>query len=320
MPLQRTQGALRTWLCIGAATLAAAGCAADRDRSTLFAPVDSGTIVVDALLLVNKPLPQILVSRAVAPDIDFNFADAALTGARVLVIRPATNDTVDYAEGIEAGVYVAARYLVVGPGETFELLITTQAGETVTATTTTPPPLTVTDWLLLDSTGSTVERRLRTFDELGDAVYFAPENLLTYPSGILEGTFARPDVLGFQVGLSSIDLDSGIIIDPDFFDEEDFEDLTRDGVSPILEAPDGEVRLPWLAVAFGGRHIFRVMALDLNAYDLVRTLPPPGGSAVTFGGNTGDSFERPAFHIEGAIGLFGSASGDSVGIFIRRAP
>lgn len=296
------------------------GCAAERDSASLFAPVDAGSLVVDALLLVNRPLPPIRLSRATAPDVDYEFEAAAVSGAQMLVIRPATSDTVVYAEGVESGVYIAQQFLIVGPGEKFELAISMTDGDIVQAATTTPPALAIADWILLDSTGTTERGRLRTFDDLGDQVYYAPENQLYYSDGLLEGRFARPDVEGFQVGLSSIDLDSGVIIDPDFFDEQDFADLKRDGVSPILEAGDGTVRLPWLAVAFGGRHTFRVMALDSNAYDLVRTTPPSDGSPVSFGGNTGDNFERPTFHLEGAIGLFGSASADSIGVFIRRAP
>ena len=72
--------------------------------------------------------------------------------------------------------------------------------------------------------------------------------------------------------------------------------------------------MPWFAVAYGGRHLFKVYALDQNWYDYTRTnrAENPGFA----GGLAGDSFERPLFRIEGGIGLFGSASVDSVGFFV----
>ena len=83
----------------------------------------------------------------------------------------------------------------------------------------------------------------------------------------------------------------------------------------MLSALDGRVRLPWFGIYFEGRHHYKVYAVDRNWYDLVRTTPQTGGG-LGFGGNAGDGVEPPIFHVEGGIGLFGSASVDSVGFFI----
>jgi hypothetical protein len=61
----------------------------------------------------------------------------------------------------------------------------------------------------------------------------------------------------------------------------------------------------------------RVLLLDRNAFDLVRTSALDGGFRL--GGNAGDGFERPIFHVDGGIGLFGSAAMDSIGFTIRPA-
>ena len=45
--------------------IALMGCKAERDPSSLFGPDASGVLVVDALLIVDKPLPQVLVSETV---------------------------------------------------------------------------------------------------------------------------------------------------------------------------------------------------------------------------------------------------------------
>jgi hypothetical protein len=63
--------------------------------------------------------------------------------------------------------------------------------------------------------------------------------------------------------------------------------------------------------------VWRTYALDRNWYDLVRSDPDEGGS---FGGLAGDEFERPLFHVEGGIGLFGSAAVDSVGFVVLPRP
>ena len=42
-----------------------AGCEAERDPSSLFGPDASGVLVVDALLIVDKPLPRVLISETV---------------------------------------------------------------------------------------------------------------------------------------------------------------------------------------------------------------------------------------------------------------
>jgi hypothetical protein len=187
----------------------------------------------------------------------------------------------------------------------------------VNAVTRTPPRFPETEWIVLDSDEETVLRRLQTFDSAGEMVYEARQNQLVYSEGLLEARFTRPDVPAFQVGIRSLDLDSDFVIDPDFFEEEDFEDLERSVSSPVLVADDGSLRLPWLAVYFEGRYKVRVFALDRNWYDLIRSSRELGGGDFGFGGNLGDDFEKPIFRVEGGIGLFGSASVDSIGFFIR---
>ena len=152
----------------------------------------------------------------------------------------------------------------------------------------------------------------------GESVYDAPENQIVYQDGFLEARFAAPTGPGlYQVGILSLDEGSPFVIEGDFLDEDDFEDFSRQVSSPALEASDGFVRMPWLAIYFAGRHKVTVHSVDRNWFDLVRSAPEiSGNGGPVVGGNAGDGFERPIFHVEGGVGLFGSASLDSIGFVV----
>lgn len=292
-----------------------AGCTPDRDPSSLFAPGQIDVPVVDALLIVDAPLPQIMLSRTISPDTPYVFTDAAIRDADLRVVI-AGADTVAYAEEpFFPGVYYPATVEppLVAPGTRYELLVVTDRGEVVQAETTTPARIEIDEWVLLNRDDLSILRRLRTFAELGDAVFDAPENQLVYTQHILEGRLREPDAAGFQVAVASLDLDADFVIDLPFLDDDDLAELDRSGSSPALALDSDAVRLPWFAIFWEGRHVLRVLLLDRNAYDLVRTSPSGGGS---FGGNAGDGFERPIFRVSGGIGLFGSAAADSIGITI----
>ncbi|MCK5619784.1 MAG: DUF4249 family protein [Candidatus Krumholzibacteria bacterium] len=294
-----------------------AGASCERE---LFSPDDVGTLVVNSMLFVDKPFDDIYLYRAQSAETPFDPLKAAERGARV-TIRTKTAAIQFREEPGAPGRYTwlgsAPPYVnTVEPETTYWLEIVTRSGETLTATTTTPPRLTVTDWVLLDDLGVTVERRLRTFAELDDSVYYAPENQLIYSEGLLE---AWPDPVAtaaYQAGIYSIDKDSDFVIDPEFLDEEDFEEFERNISSPPILPSETKIRLPWFAIYFEGRYKIKIFAIDKNWYDLVRSVPELSGGGG-FGGNIGDDFERPIFQVDGGIGFFGSASMDSVGFYVH---
>jgi hypothetical protein len=239
-----------------------------------------------------------------------------VTGATV-IIRWGSGD-VEYLERT-LGVYgPGVPGPMVQPATTYQLEVRTTEGEVLTATTTTPAAFSADAWVLLDDAGA-VTRTLATFAEHGDSLYDQPSNRLVYQQGLLEGRFTRGGAVGFQVGLSSLDGDSDFVIDPDFFDDEDFADLERDVASPPFDALDGKVSLPWFAIYFEGRYLVRIFSVDRNWYDLARSLPEFSGGGPGFGGQAGDGFDRPLFHVDGGIGLFGSAAVDSMGFTILPA-
>jgi hypothetical protein len=290
------------------------GCSPDSEPGDFFRPSDTGTLVVDAVLLVSSPFPDVYVSRTVSPD------EPVSSGVEGAVVRiEGDGQVIDYAPGPGLpGRYVPTdSAALVRPATLYELSVVTEGGERVGAVTTTPEAFQVEGWVVLDEQDLSVRQRFRTFDEMGEGVYEAPENRVVYADGLLEARFLRPSVPAFQVGIESLDLDSPFVIDPDFFEEEDFEELERKGNSPPLEGSDGSLRLPWFAIYFEGRYVLRIFALDENWYDLIRSSPELGDGSPGFGGNLGDNFDRPIFHIDGGIGLFGSASVDSIGFVVQ---
>lgn len=312
---------------LAVATLLLAACSTERDQADFFAPEGVDVLVVEAVLIVGQDFPTIRLSRTLAPDVPYTAESAAETGATITIRAPADGQAVGYQDIGIPGLYNPAYYILRVEAETeYELEVITTRGERLTATTRTPAPFAVDSWTLMNSAGTADLRDLRTFAEVGDTsdVYDQPENQLVYAEGLLEARFAAGGAanfagVGYQLALFSLDLDSDYVIDPPFFEEEDFEDLSRTGSSPALVATDGRARLPWFGIYYEGRYLYKIYTLDLNWYDVVRSTPLAGGG-LGFGGNAGDGSDRPIFHVEGGIGLFGSASVDSVGFTILPAP
>jgi hypothetical protein len=298
---------------------AVAACTSERDQSELFAPEFLDILVIDAVLIVGQEYPIVKLSRTLAPNVPFNPDTAGEVGATINIASDFQSMTYHDVPG-QPGAYEPVPGYFIVPETEYRLTVTSAEQEQLTARTVTPTLFSVDEWVLLDSTGSTELRTLKTFAEAGDQVYFQPENQLRYAEGLLEARFAPGGAgqfaaLGYHLALFSIDPESDYVIDPPFFEEEDFEDLPRKGSSPILIIEDGRVRLPWFGIFFQGRHNYKVFVTDQNWYDLVRSLPP-GDGGLGFGGNAGDTQDRPIFHVDGGIGLFGSASVDSVGFFV----
>ena len=307
---------MATWITCGA--MLALACSTNRDDSEFFEPSAVGTLVLDALLVVGRPLPSVTLSRALSPTVPYTQEAAAESGATVRIFVLATGDVVDYRETARPGTYRAMDpFVIVAPNSTYEVTAVTSKGEVLRSRTTTPEQFAISEWVLLDDLGQNVVRTFSTYASSGDSVY--SENQVVYAEGLLEARFARPNVPAFQVGIFSLDMDSDYVIEPEYFSEEDFANLDRQGASPALEGRDGTLRLPWFAIFFQGRYKLRILALDNNAFDLVRSIPQDDG-AIAFGGNLGGRFERPIFHVEGGIGLFGSASADSVALFVLPRP
>lgn len=298
-----------------------AGCS-DRTTESLFANEGVGTPVVDGVLIVRRPLPAIRVTHTLPANEAWTPARAAERGASVAVTFDSLGalGRVEYEEDLDRpGQYRPSRSSIVRASTRYRLNVRLADGRELGAETTTPELLSVREWLLLDS-DLEIRRTLRSFEELGDTVYAAPENRLVYQDGLLEARFDRPAGTAYQVGLSSLDPGSPLVIDADFLSDEDLAELEREVSSPPFDAADAYVRLPWFAIFFEGRYKIRVCSIDRNWYDIVRSVPELGGDQGSFGGLSGDQTDTALFHVRGGIGLFGSGSIDSVGITILPRP
>ena len=289
-------------------------CAAERDPGSLFGPAEQGTLVVDATLIVDRPMPPIFIRQTIAPNVVYTQNAAAVDTAEVIITQGAS----EY-KYLPDPVSSLGRYLPpVAPPfilpETEYRILVRFGGKEARAVTTTPKRFTIDQALMIDVKTLEPVRDLITFRDNPNTVFTAPVNQVPYLENLIETRFQPINVKAYQVGIINLETDSDFVISGDFLDDEDFENFERKSSSPPLEVADGNLRLPWFAIAFAGRHIIQVFAMDDNWFDFARSSPETQN--VGFGNLVGDNFERPIFHIDGGIGLFGSASVDSVGFVI----
>lgn len=307
-------------LALGLVAVLATGCFEEHGAGDLLAPSGDPIVVVDASLIVGWTFPTVLVSRTLSPDRAFAATDALIEGAEVIIrsehgeeyLYEGWPDSPGLYRPVDSGPRVLAE-------TTYALEVITPAGEVVRATTVTPPTFRVDDWVLLDPATNEVRRTLVGFGDVAHPAeaFLAPENQLVHAEGILEARFDRPPAAAFQLAMWSLDPESELVVDADFLDENDLDDFDRIETSPAFLAPEGRIRVPWLAFFFEGPYRLNLYAVDRNWYDLLRSMPALGDGGLAFGNPGGQSFEEPIFHIEGGIGLFGSASVDSVGVVIH---
>ena len=295
--------------------LCLAACSADRQPGSLFGSAEEDSeLVVDALLLVDQDLPPLFVRRSLAADIAYDRTATGVADARVRILQ---GDRVfEYAPDTEE----PGRYLPppdpprVEPRTEYRLEVEV-GGKRLWGRTTTPDRLRVRKAVLIDWETGEVLRTLKSFAEAGDGVFEAPENQLLYLEGVLEIHLEAAAAAGYQAGIFSLD-ESPEKVNEDldeFYDDD--EDPSRNE-SPPLAVTEGIVRWPWFAVYYAGRSMVKVYALDRNWFDYARTNADQQEQGGGAGGLAGDNFERPLFSVEGGMGLFGSASADSVGFVV----
>ncbi len=293
-----------------------AGCEAERDPSSLFGPDASGVLVVDALLIVDQPLPQVLVSETVKANAGYSERWTGVGDAEVVI-----------AQGEQTFVYhrfSTGRYLpppnapLVLPNTIYNLRVQSQ-GREAKAQTITPGRFDIREAALIDDETLEVIRSLNRYED-GNV----QENRVVYQDGLLEMRFDPLPASGYHIAIESLDPESDFVVYSDLVDEDERAEFERYGSSPAFEAVDGIVRFPWFAVAYAGPHVIRIYAVDKNWFDLIRSVPEffqdDDGNAFQPGGLAGDNFERPLFNVDGGIGIFGSASVDSVGFVVLPRP
>ncbi len=263
------------------------GCSGERDPASLFGPTERVTIVVDAVLYVDRALPEIIVTRTRAANIEFTEEGVSVNDAEVTVLQ-------GLAEYRYKSVGHLGRYIPppgspkVRPNTEYRLRVRAPDGE-VLGVTKTPGRIALDEIAIVEETSMEVIRR------------FEPEstrqNQVTYREGLIEIRFEPLDVEAYQV----------VVLEGEPDDE---------GGSPPLEARDGRLLLPWFAIGSFGEHQVEVYALDRNLFDFLRSVEASGQNAFGFGSLAGDTFERPVFNLDGGIGVFGSASVATFGFVV----
>lgn len=262
------------------------GCTGERDPETLFGPSERSTVVVDAVLYVDRTLPEIIVTRTRAANIAFTEETVSVNDAEVTV-----------TQGLAVYRYESAgrlgRYLPppgspeVRPGTEYRLRVSA-LGREVRGVTKTPGRMVIEEIAILE--GDTMELLHRLDPDTADG------NEVMFRQGLIEVRIDPLDVAAYQV----VVLENGV----------------AEGGSPPLEARDGRLSLPWFALGSSGEHVVEVYALDRNLFDFLRSVEASGENAFGFGSLAGDTFERPVFNLDGGIGVFGSASLDSFGFVV----
>ncbi len=298
--------------------VAATACDTTREPGELIAPGLSDLLVLDATLIVDRPLPAIFVRRSIAIDQPYSQAAAAVTGATVEIETP--QGSVFYSDDPDsAGRYLPPADSPIVRASTRYRLRVDSADRHASAETVTPEKIEITEALLLDEVTLEPVRTLLTFAAAGwEELFGAPENQIPYLEGLPELRFDQVEVPAYQVGVLPLDPEAEPVIDLSFLDEETLEEVyeqARSGAeSPPMIIEDGRLKMPWFAIVFGGPHLVKLFAVDENWFDYIRSNGVDTDNR--WGGLAGDAFERPIFHVEGGIGLFGSASVDSLGLVI----
>ena len=293
-------------------------CAAERQPGELFGSVEEGSeLVVDGVLIVDQPLPELFVRRILPPGQIYSRDAAGVPDAQVRVFQG--DQIFEYAPDPAPGRYLPPLEAPLVQTTTEYRLEVEVEGKTVRASTTTPERVRVRQMVLLDEDTQEVMRTLKSFAEVGDEVYTAPENQLTHLEGLIEIHLEKAGE-AYQAALFTLEEDAQLL-DDDFIEiyDRDPDDL-RANQSPPFAASDGIVRWPWFAVVYTGRSLIKLYAVDHNWFEYARSSPDFQEEQGGFGGLAGENFERPLFQVEGGIGLFGSASVDSVGFVILPRP
>ena len=291
-------------------------CSADRTPGELFGPSEAGTLVVDAVLIVDQSLPPVHLYETAALDQPYQRSEVAVKDAKIII----TTDQNSYeyqpvADSI--GLYVPIESVMISPNTSYTLEVDLPDGRKIRASTETPDRIKVQQLLLRDENDLSIRRELKLFSDITASPFDAPENQVYYRDGIIEAVVGPIDVPAYQLAIFNLETNSQLLIEADFLDEDDLAEFERSGASPPLSIRDGLARLPWFGVAFEGKHLFKIYAIEQNWFDFIRT--DPDGNRDGGGGLLGEQFQRPIFNINGGIGIFASASVDSVGFNVIKS-
>ena len=245
-------------------------------------------LVVDGFIYANEPVDSIVLHRTTPFGEYYDDTDYAIGGATVTITVEGVTDTLLPA-GLKGRYYLPASELMVGGGKTYELRVTApnlQTGGTHIATATTTVPMPIHFSAIADSV------RGKTF-------VLDTNNLAGFAFLVTAGPIDTP-TREYLLSVQALDTSYGRI-------------RYREGVDSLSTIRYSNLATgPAIAVTPGmfnwyGPNRITFYAIDTNWVDYQRQIIGRGGT----------NYQPSLNHINGAIGVFGSAARDTVTIFIK---
>jgi len=265
--------------------------------------------VIESYAVAGRPLPDVTIKRTADATEFFDDEALRVNNASVQLLRLDESgniiDQYGYSLSDNIGVYSAEnRNAVIIDGGTYQFIADVPgADEQIRATTIVPDSFEIisdipeqlvyqgTEQLEITITNTTPEFRQNVFVFSTIAQEPVEENLTPFYKASFDD--------------DNIDLDDVIINSSGLINEGSFDINPNNTIT---------LRFPWLGVAFYGENVVVINSVDENLFDLVRS------QEVQLGGSTLSPGEIPnvLYNTEGAIGVFGSMSTDTVNTrFIR---
>jgi len=265
--------------------------------------------VIESYAVAGRPLPDITIKRTADATEFFDDEALRVNNASVQLLRLDESgniiDQYGYSLSDNIGVYSAEnRNAVIIDGGTYQFIADVPgADEQIRATTIVPDSFEIisdipeqlvyqgTEQLEITITNTTPEFRQNVFVFSTIAQEPVEENLTPFYKASFDD--------------DNIDIDDVIINSSGLINEGSFDINPNNTIT---------LRFPWLGVAFYGENVVVINSVDENLFDLVRS------QEVQLGGSTLSPGEIPnvLYNTEGAIGVFGSMSTDTVNTrFIR---
>lgn len=266
--------------------------------------------VIESYAVAGRPLPDITIKRTAEATEFFDDETLRVNDASVQLLRLDENgtfvDQYDYLISGNNGIYSAEnRNQLIQDGGIYQFIADIPgADEQIRATTIVPDNFNIIseipdqlvyqgpEQLEITITNTTPEFRQNVFVFSTTAQEPIEENLTPFYKATFED--------GDDVELNDFIINSSGLINEGSFDINPDSTIT--------------LRFPWLGVAFYGENVVVINSVDENLFDLVRS------QEVQLGGSTLSPGEIPnvLYNTEGAIGVFGSMSTDTVSTrFVR---
>lgn len=261
-------------------------------------------IVIESYAYAGTPYPEVKISRTLPADAVYDVDEAAIRQAEVQLARldengnPAETTAYQPSETSPGMFHPLDADLLIREGAAYRLDIHIPGRDPIRAETTVPAQLHIVNSVpseIVYQSGNPLDIVIDTpGQKTFDAFYLFSSTALE-PSESELTPFYKATVENDD----EIDYTEFIVSNSGLISENNFE-----------ENSDGTVTLsyPWIGVSFYGPNQIVTFSVDKNTYDLVRT------RSVQLGGSNLSPGEIPnlQYNVEGALGIFGSMSADTV--------